>query len=505
VAVLGHSPVRDCEPELLHGSAVDLAARVRSRAISPIDLVEAHIARIMAVNPVINAVVAERFEAARAEARAAEIEADSGMTKPLLGVPFTVKEMVSLDGMPHTFGSLPRRGRRADADATVVQRLRAAGAIPLGVTNVPEWGMWFETYNDIYGVTNNPHDPARIAGGSSGGEGAIVGAGGSVFGIGTDIGGSVRMPAAFCGVFGHKPSNGMLPLTGVYPVYASGPDAVPNVRASHLTIGTLTRSARDIAPLLRIMSGPDGVDAEAQRMELRSNHDMSWDGRRVIVLEDAVIATARAASADVRASVRRAAEMLSRRGAAVQDGPRDIFSRAGDMWFAALQSMGGPTFRELLGGGAPIGLLREMMRTAARRGTYSWTSLLFAIGEKVGRRSEARVRRAISATTELNARLRTLLGDGGILLMPTHPRTAPRHNAPVLRPFDFLYTAIFNALRAPATSAPFGFDADGLPLAVQIASVHGNDHLTIAAACTLEDELPAWRPARVPGVEPTAA
>ena len=505
MAGLGRHPVRDCQPDVLYGSAVDLAARVRSRALSPVDLVEAHIARIVAVNPVINAVVAERFEAARAEARVAEAEAGSGSTKPLLGVPFTVKEMVSVEGMPHTFGSVPRRGRRADADATAVRRLRAAGAIPLGVTNVPEWGMWFETYNNIYGVTNNPHDPARIAGGSSGGEGAIVAAGGSAFGIGTDIGGSVRMPAAFCGVFGHKPSNGLLPLTGVYPVYAAGPDAMPNVRAPHLTIGTLTRSARDIEPLLRIMGGPDGVDVEVGDVEMRAAQGISWRGRTVLVLEDPSIATARAATPAVRTVVRGAADILSRRGAAVSSAPSDLFRRAGDLWFAALQSIALPSFSELIGGGAPISLLREMIGTATGRGTYSWTSLLFCIGEKLGRRSEQHVRRALGATRELDARVRTLLGDDGVLVMPVHPRTAPRHNAPVLRPFDFLYTAIFNALRAPATAVPFGFDADGLPLAVQIASVHGNDHITIAAACTLEEELSAWRPARVPGVDSTAA
>ncbi|HUF50252.1 MAG TPA: amidase [Longimicrobiales bacterium] len=477
------------DPELLRLPAIDLAARVRAGELSPVEVVEAHIRRIERVNPLVNGLVCNRYEAAREEARAAEREAATGAsTRPLLGVPFTVKEMIELEGMPHTFGSAGRRGRRASGDATVVARLRAAGAIALGVTNVPEWGMWYETYNDIYGMTRNPYDVRRTAGGSSGGEGAIVGAGGSVFGLGSDIGGSVRMPAAFCGVFGHKPTHGLLPLTGLYPVYAAGPDAAAHRRAPCLTVGTLTRSALDIELLLRVMSGPDGVDPQAESLSIQSSAAVSWQGRRVVLLEQPDIALARAPSADARAAVQRAGAALAQRGAAISYAPRNLLQHAGDMWFAALQSAGGPSFSELLGGGRRIALMRELTRTSMRRGTYSWPALLFCIGEKIGRRSDRHVQRALQATDRLHARLHELLGGEGVLILPVHPRVAPRHYAAVLRPFDFLYTAVFNALRVPATAVPMGFDAAGLPLAVQAVSTRGNDHVTIAAAIALADQ-----------------
>jgi fatty acid amide hydrolase 2 len=188
-------------------SARKLAALIRSGDASSADVVNAHIARIEEVDGVVNALAADRFDAARREAAAADERLARGdACGPLHGVPFTVKEMIAVAGMPFTFGCRNRRNAVSPADAAVVARLRSAGAIVLGVTNVPEWGMWYETYNHVYGRTNNPHAPAHTAGGSSGGEAAVVGAGGSPFGVGADVGGSIRIPAAFCGVYGHKPT-----------------------------------------------------------------------------------------------------------------------------------------------------------------------------------------------------------------------------------------------------------------------------------------------------------
>src|SRR6185503_363040 len=150
-------------------------------------------------------------------------------------------------------GLVARKGRLATQDAVAVARLRAAGAIPLGVTNVSELCMWMESDNRVYGRTNNPYDQARTVGGSSGGEGAIIGAGGAPFGVGSDIGGSIRIPAAFCGVVGHKPSGRLVPNTGQFPP-AEGP------ANAYLGTGPLVRRVRDVWPLLRVMAGPDGHD-----------------------------------------------------------------------------------------------------------------------------------------------------------------------------------------------------------------------------------------------------
>lgn len=483
---------------LLSERLTSLIERMRRGDLSPVELVEAHIRRIEAVNPSLNCVVAERCEAARQEAIVAEREYASGVrTRTLLGIPFTIKEMIEVAGMPLTFGSAVRRHRRGVRDATVVGRLRQAGAIPLGVTNVPEWGMWFESYNSVYGRTNNPHNVRYSPGGSSGGEGAAVGSGASVFGIGSDIGGSVRMPAAFCGVFGHKPTTGMLPLTGHYPVYAEGQAATLSKNAPYVTLGTLTRSASDIAPLLRAAAGRDGIDPNAEAVAFLDTDSVAWRGRPVYLLRDPVIKRTARATNDTATAVDRAGRLLSERGADVREAPADIFSRAGDAWFAALQRTGGPSFSEIMTEGRGMSLEFEVLRALSGRGRYSWTALFFCIGERVGRKNERALRAALRESRGLSQHFRDLIGEEGVLVSPVHPRTAPRHNTAVFHPFDFLYTAVFNVLRVPATTAPCGLDRRGLPIAVQFASARGNDHLTVAAATVVEEASGPWRPAVV--------
>lgn len=494
------SPSPGVEP-LLTERLESLVAQMRSGALSPVALLEAHIRRAEAVNPLLNCIVAERFAAARREAIEAEREyAATSRPRPLLGIPFTVKEMIEVGGMPLTFGSTVRRDRVGIRDATVVARLRNAGAIPIGVTNVPEWGMWFESYNSVYGRTNNPHDVRHSPGGSSGGEGAAVGSGASVFGIGSDIGGSVRMPAAFCGVFGHKPTTGLLPLTGHYPVYADGPDAGIPRKAPYVSIGTFTRSAWDIAPLMRTMAGRDGIDPNAEPLAFHDPRRVEWRGRRVLLLRSPYIRKAAPARTDMSAAVDTAGRLLEARGASVHDAPDRLLEHAGEIWFASLQSVGGASFSEILTGGRGMWLEFELVRALAGRSRYSWPALFFCIGERFGRKTERALRGAMREGRRLALRYRELLGADAVLVSPVHPRTAPRHNAAVCHPFDFLYTAVFNTLRVPATTAPCGRDEQGLPLAVQFTSARGNDHLTVAAAAVVEEGSWPWRPASVTSI-----
>lgn len=490
---------RTTSESLLSQSLGSLVAGMRAGVLSPVDLLEAHLRRAEVVNPMVNCIVADRFAAAREDAIRAEREyASTSSPRPLLGVPFTVKEMIEVSGMPLTFGSSTRRDRLGGRDATVVARLREAGAILIGVTNVPEWGMWFESYNSLYGRTNNPYDVQHTPGGSSGGEGAAVGSGSSVFGIGSDIGGSVRMPAAFCGVFGHKPTTGLLPLTGHYPVYAAGPDAAIPRRAPYVSIGTLTRSAADIAPLMRTMAGRDGIDPNAEPLAFHDPCRVDWRGRRVLLLRNPSILRAAPATSDVSAAVEHAGLLLEARGADVHDAPEKLLEHSADIWFAALQSVGGASFAEILTAGRGMWLEFEVVRAIAGRSRYSWPALFFCIGERFGRKKERALRNAMREGRRLALRYRELLGGDAVLVLPAHPRTAPRHNAAVLHPFDFLYTAVFNTLRVPATTAPCGRDHRGLPLAVQFTSARGNDHLTIAAAAVVEDSTGPWEPAPLP-------
>ena len=212
-------------PPLLELSAVELSRRLRSGAVSSVGLVRASIERIQQVNMVVNAVVVDRFEAAffeasQADDRLARARADGTLDSlpPLLGIPFSTKESFEVEKLPHTSGLRARLERRGRRDAPAVKRLRAAGAILLCTSNTSELCMWYESYNYVYGLTRNPYHLAHTVGGSSGGEGAVVASCSSVFGLGSDVGGSLRLPAAFCGIYAHKPTGGLVTNEGQYPV-----------------------------------------------------------------------------------------------------------------------------------------------------------------------------------------------------------------------------------------------------------------------------------------------
>ena len=293
-------------------SATSLAAGIRSGELRAADVVDAHIRRLEAFAPRINALVADRFTAARAEAAAVDArvrDAAPGETlPPLLGVPFTVKESIALDGMSHSGGLVARLEVRAEQTAPPTARLIAAGAIPLGVTNTSELTLWIESVNRAHGRTRNPYDPRRAAGGSSGGEGAAVGSGGSPFGIGSDIGGSIRIPSLFCGVFGHKPSSGLVPTSGNYPPSAEGNSPL-------LGIGPIARRAEDLIAVLRIIAGPDAGDPTAREMEIGDPAAVSLAGLRVVIAEGTAW---RPLHPDLLAARERAAGALAAAGARIE-------------------------------------------------------------------------------------------------------------------------------------------------------------------------------------------
>jgi fatty acid amide hydrolase 2 len=210
--------------DLLRASARELAEAIAGGRTTSREVVETHIARLREANARTNAVVADRYDQALEEAdRADERVRAGGDLPPLLGVPCTVKECFALEGMPNAAGLVSRRDHRADTTAPAVQRLRDAGAIPVGVTNTSELCMWWgASDNKLYGRSSSAYSPKHTSGGSSGGEGAAVGSGGSPFGVGSDIGGSIRLPAFFNGVFGHKPTPGLVPNDGQFPLATGG-------------------------------------------------------------------------------------------------------------------------------------------------------------------------------------------------------------------------------------------------------------------------------------------
>lgn len=295
--------------ELLRAGAGAAARALAAGQLRAIDLCDAAIARIEADDGALNAVVVRDFERARAQAAEADAALARGERRPLLGVPMTVKESFDLAGLPTCWGIPELREYRATEDAVAVQKLKAAGAVVLGKTNVPPGlGDW-QSGNPVYGRTVNPFDAGRSPGGSSGGGAAALAAGMVALELGSDIGGSLRVPAHFCGVYSHKPSLGLLSGRGHAPAGAQG---APGVLA---VIGPLARTAADLDLTLGLLAGPDGMDpfgAPAWRLELPAPRHAGARGARVLVLTEHPSAKADRA---VRDAVERAAEALQAGGA----------------------------------------------------------------------------------------------------------------------------------------------------------------------------------------------
>lgn len=462
-----------------------LAADVRDGRTTPTVLVNTFIQRIEAFNPALNAMVANRFDAARAEAAVqTERLADSrNDLPPLFGIPITVKEFVEVEGMPNTGGLMVRKGRIAGEDSPLVTRLRDAGAIVLGVTNAPEVGLWTETVNRIYGRTSNPHDLGRTPGGSSGGEAALVGCGASPVGIGTDIGGSVRLPAFCCGVFAHKATAGVIPNVGLFP-------SMEGETGRLHTAGPIARSVSDLTLLVDILAGHHPADAlSTATMEPATVHRPQ--DAHVLVVESPGKPKVTGA---VKRAIRDSAAALSARGIPVQEWSHPALAKGFDLWAAAMEEASGDaSFRDVLSDGNPLSPWREAVKLPFRRSNHITPAVALLVIEKAMARLPASRRHRLLATlSELRKRLEDALGPNGVLLYPTYPRTAPRHRRMMLRPFDFACTGVFNALELPVTQVPTGRAADGMPLGVQVVGATGRDRTTLTVASWLEQDLGGW-------------
>lgn len=476
--------------QVLSSSALALAQMIRSGELSSRQIVDAHIAHIERVNPVLNAIVKDRFAEARAEADRADelskrLPADE--LPPLHGVPCSIKESFALTGMPNSAGLVARRDTLSAKDAVTVARLRGAGAIPLGVTNVSELCMWMESSNRVYGRTNNPYDPSRIVGGSSGGEGAIVGAGGTPFGLGSDVGGSIRMPAFFNGVFGHKPTGGLVPGTGQWP------NAAPGL-ARFLTTGPIARKAEDLMPLLRILAGPDGEDTGCEPFDIGDPEDVHIEGMTVLdVRGNGFVGTSR----ELQEAQAKVADYLQSRGARVITTKIRGLERSLDIWSSMLAEAGGPTFAELLGNGEPVRAVEELARWTVRRSPHTLPAIGLALLERFVKAAPSRMQRFVEEGRALREELVSRIGPNGIMLYPSYSTSAPRHYAPLFPPVRWVYTAILNVLELPVTQVPLGLDQAGLPLGIQVAGIHGQDHVTIAVAMELERAFGGWQPPKL--------
>jgi fatty acid amide hydrolase 2 len=350
--------------------------------------------------------------------------------------------------------------------------------------------MWMESHNRVYGRSNNPYDPGRIVGGSSGGEGAIIGAGGAPFGLGADVGGSIRMPAFFNGVFGHKPTGGLVPNTGQFPIAA-------NQALRYLCTGPLARRASDLMPLLRILAGPDGQDSGCRALPLGDPAEVKLAGLPVVVVPgNPLVPVGR----EMRQAQDRAASALAVMGARVSIRRFRDLAWSLPIWAAMLHAAGGPTYKQLMGNGRRVNAWRELLRLFLGNSPYTVPSVGLALLEDLpGALGGGSTRRMLEKGRQLRLQIEEALGPEGVMLYPSYPTPAPRHRRPMLPPWYWVYTAIFNMLEFPVTQVPLGLGREGLPLGVQVVSRAGNDHSTIAVALALERAFGGWVPPPLAG------
>lgn len=453
-------------PVFYYDSTV-LAELIRTRSLSPVEVMKAHLDRIESVNPGLRAIVTVADHAMERAHEAESAVMRGEVWGPLHGVPFTIKDVFDTACVRTTRGSRLFERRVPDADATAVRRLKEAGGILLGKTNLPEFALRAETYNLLFGRTGNPWRNSLTPGGSSGGEGAAIAAGLSPLGVGSDLGGSNRLPAHYCGIVGLKATHGRVPLTGHWP----------ELLARHMHAGLMARSVRDVATALSVMTGPDGLDPYA--LPVQPPQFLSLDAplgslRVGWFAEGPFIPVA----AEVQSTVARAASTLAELGYSVEpvslpgwEEHRPI-EVAGDLLAAEATHYLGPF-------------------VAGRRDdlTPQIQGLL-----DLPRPSLKEYLMALDHVERYRGDMARFFLDHDLLLCPTAPLLAHDHEAEELyvdgQRVEVSHAAAatvpFGLTGSPAVSVPFGWSVEGLPIGVQLVARHYDEANLLHAASALE-------------------
>lgn len=427
--------------DIIGAPAVWLARAIRAKKVSSLEVVRAHLEHIHTVNPRLNAVVFATAESALKQARAADRRnTRKNQVGPLHGVPFTAKDIFDTAGLPTTAGLRMLRSNIPDHDATVVARMRESGAILIGKTNCPPGGTGGESWNPLHGGTRNPYDVTRSPGASSSGEAAIIAAGGSPLGIGSDSGGSIRMPAHYCGVAALKPTSGLVPSTGGYGL-------VGGLTDPRSQVGPMARFVSDLIAALPILAGPDGMDSGvvpvplARRTPLLKGLKVAWytdDG--IAKPTSAVAATVRAAS---RALAEAGCTVTEERPPGLQEAHHVTLGYWGDR------------------------------RMSHERLYKRWDGF---------------------RTTMLQFMARF-----DIVITPVAPDVAPLYRAKIVPARVFSYTTPFSLSGNPCVVVRAGTSPEGLPIGVQVVARNWHDDVALRAARRIEQALGGWRPASVVG------
>jgi len=472
-------------------SAKQLAAAVRKKKIGCLELLDLYLKRVETHNPKLNAIIATDIEGARERAKAADgAVAAGGKLGPLHGVPMTIKESFDVEGLPTTWGDPTFRNSVAERNAVLAQRMVDAGVTLFGKTNVPLNLADWQSYNEVYGSTNNPWDLSRTPGGSSGGSGAALAAGLTGIEAGSDIGASIRNPAHYCGVWGHKPTWNV--------VCPQGHTLGGNVAYSDIgVVGPLARSAADLEIAMDVAAGPDAIDGRGWKLNLpRSKKKKLADFRVAVLLSDPN------AEVDhtVQAEIQKLADFLGTKGATVSDSARPAFDTAelNDVYIRLLRAatsarLPDEAYRQAVADAASLAPDDMSYFAQMQRGNSLSHRTWLQLNEK-----RHRMRLAWDAFFQ----------DWDLMLCPVavtaafphdqqglrHKRTIVVNNkhVPVV---DQIFWAGYSCVTwLPATAAPIGQSPEGLPIGVQIVGPQYGDYSTIAFAKFLEKEYRGFVP-----------
>jgi amidase len=458
---------------IISSSASELASAIRSKKLSSTEIVDAHLERIAAVNPKLNAIVQLTADTAREQAKEADAAIARGEIKgPLHGVPMTIKDTLETTGVICTGGTKGRANYVPKADATAVARLRAAGAIFLGKTNVPELAGALESDNLVYGRTNNPYDLARTPGGSSGGEAAIVAACGSPLGLGTDAGGSIRVPAHFCGLAAIKPTSGRVPRTGQFP-------QPMGARAPVFHVSLIARRVEDLALALPIISGPDFRDASIVGMPLLDPKAVNLGELKLAYFDDDGAATP---IKEITAAVHDCAKAFMDAGVKVEEKRTPDAEKAGTVYHDMSRGDGGAGTRAFLKsiGSDPISPLFEK-------------ALTYSVAPAMANTTDA-LAAFVRWDLFRNSMLR-FMENYDAVLSPVAPYPAFLHGTS----FDDAnrkgggYSQMYNLTGWPSATVRVGTSPEGLPLNVQVAARPWREDVALALAAHLEKTFGGWK------------
>jgi amidase len=462
--------------DLLFAPAARLLALLRARELSSTELVDAHVARIARVNPRLNAVVTLTPEAARREAAEADRRLRAGEARPLEGLPVTIKDSLETAGVRSTCGTKIFEDYVPASDAVTVARLRAAGAIVLGKTNLPELALDFDCDNPVFGRSNNPWDLERTPGGSSGGEAAAIASGCSPLGLGSDLGGSIRMPAHFCGIAGLKPTLEAIPRTGHMP-----PSMFPLPIALMATVGPMARRVADLALAFNVLRGSHPSDPYSRPAPAAEPERVALRGLRCAFFTEGGPTPV---AAPIREAVRRAARALAAAGLEVEERVPVGLAEVHRVFLTLILADGGAGFRLLAGD--RYGELRPQLRqTLERQAPLSALELLLAGIER----------------DVFRADLARLMEDCPVVLAPVLPIAAFRHDhdghdiegSHVEHMAPIWGTDWVNLAGLPAVAVPAGATPEGLPIGVHVVGRPFAESEVLAVAAVIEDALGGYR------------